>query len=154
MSCFLVLTACSNEGEESNGDGKVIEFMHLWPEGNSTAHHNIVNDIIEGFESENPGVTIDLEVLSNEQYKEKVQVLSSSDELPDVGMTWAAGYMEPFVEGGQFASLNDILDGEFGDLFVPGTVDAYSFEDTAYGLPLELNIAPVFYNQAILKSMG
>ncbi|SEQ65916.1 extracellular solute-binding protein [Piscibacillus halophilus] len=154
LSSFLVLTACSSDEEGSGDDEKVVEFMHLWPEGNSTAHYNIVNDIVEEFESENPGVKVELEVLSNEQYKDKIKVLSSSNELPDVGMTWAAGYMEPFIEGDQFASLNDILDGEFGDLFVPGTVDAYSFDEEAYGLPLELNIAPVFYNQAIFEEHG
>lgn len=157
LMLLLAVAGCgddqASEGE-SDGENKTIQFMHLWPEGNSTAHYNIVEDIIDGFEKENPGVKVDVEVLSNEQYKEKIKVLSSSDKLPDVGMTWAAGYLKPYVEGNQFAPLNDVLDGGLEDLFVSGTVEAYSIDGQAYGLPLELNIAPVFYNKAMFDEYG
>lgn len=161
VAMMLVFAGCSGEesgssedDQNKNQDSRTIHFMHLWPEGNSTAHYNIVEDIIAGFEDENPGVNVEVEVLSNEQYKEKIKVLSSSNKLPDVGMTWAAGYLKPYVEGNQFASLNDLLEGDFNDLFVSGTVDAYSIDGNTYGLPLELNIAPVFYNKSIFEEYG
>lgn len=156
----LFLAACSGNGEEdastSNSDSsssetKTVKFMHLWPEGTSSTHYKVVNDIIEQFEAEHEGIEVEVEVYSNEQYKDKITVLSTSDELPDVGMTWAAGYMEPFVNGNKFASLNDILDS---DSFVAGTVEAFSFDDVAYALPLELNIAYIFYNKRIFDEHG
>src|SRR5690625_6273634 len=125
--------------------------MHLWPEGSSKQHNEIVSDIIVDFEEENPDVKIDLEVLSNEQYKDKLKVLSTSNELPDVGMTWAAGFLEPYVDGNKFAALDDILEGDLNDLFVSGTTEAYAVEDTTYGLPLELNIVSVYYNKTIFE---
>ncbi|WP_090236363.1 extracellular solute-binding protein [Lentibacillus halodurans] len=144
----------SDSSADSESD-KTIKFMHLWPEGSSAEHNRIVDEIIEEYESENEGVTIDLEVLSNEQYKDKIQVLSTSDELPDVGMTWAAGYMEPFVEGNKFASLDDVAESdELQDAFVSGTTEAFSVDGTTYGLPLELNIATVFYNKSIFDEHG
>ena len=91
-------------------------------------HHEIVNEIIADFERENEGVKVDIEVLSNEQYKDKLKVLSTSKELPDVGMTWAAGFLEPYVGGNIFASLDDIVDGELRDAFYPGTAEAYALE--------------------------
>ncbi|MBO8165124.1 MAG: extracellular solute-binding protein [Brevibacillus sp.] len=157
FALISVLAGCSgNHATDagSNQEETTISFMHLWPEGNSTAHYNIVNDIIAKYEEQNPGIHIEVEVLSNEQYKEKIKVLSSSDQLPDVGMTWAAGYLKPYVEGNQFTPLNDLLEGEFADLFVPGTVDAYTIDGKTYGLPLELNIAPIFYNKAIFDQYG
>src|SRR5690625_1208943 len=102
----LLLAACSDTDDSSSGDSagdKTVKFMHLWPEGSSAQHHKVVNEIIADFEEENDGVKIDLEVLSNEQYKDKIKVLSTSNELPDVGMTWAAGYLEPYVGGDMFA---------------------------------------------------
>src|SRR5699024_7962663 len=134
---------------------KTVKFMHLWPEGSSAEHNRIVDEIIEKYESENEGVTIELEVLSNEQYKDKIKVLSTSDELPDVGMTWAAGYLEPYVEGDKFASFNDVLESDgLQDSFVSGTTEAFSVDGTTYGLPLELNIATVFYNKSIFEEHG
>src|SRR5690625_3353837 len=144
---ITVLVACGGsddaggDSESSSGDTKTVSFMHLWPEGSSAQHYKIVNEIIADFEAENEDITIDLEVLSNEQYKDKITVLSTSNELPDVGMTWAAGYMEPFVNGDKFASVDDIIESDLSDSFVAGTLDAFSIDDTTYGLPLELNIA-------------
>lgn len=152
----LVMVGCSSDEEaNSSSDGdKTIEFMHLWPEGSSAQHNKIVSDIIEDFESEHDGVTIDLEVLSNEQYKDKLKVLSTSNELPDVGMTWAAGFLEPYVDGEMFTPLDDLLEGDLNDSFVSGTAEAYEIDGSTYGLPLELNIATVFYNKAIFDQYG
>jgi raffinose/stachyose/melibiose transport system substrate-binding protein len=160
---LLVLAGCSNSGDnetsgntnggENTGD-VTINFMHLWPEGSSKDHYEIVNKIIAQFEDENPGVTVKLEVLGNEQYKERLRVISSANQLPDVGMTWAAGFLTPYVEGNRFAPLNDLLDDGLREYFVSGTTEAYEIDGNVYGLPLELNIAPIFYNQALFAEYG
>jgi raffinose/stachyose/melibiose transport system substrate-binding protein len=151
FSSLLLITGCSGSDEKANGSGdeKTIEFMHLWPEGSSKQHNEIVSGIIKDFESDHPDVKVDLEVLSNEQYKDKLKVLSTSNELPDVGMTWAAGFLDPYVSGEKFAPLDDLLEGDLKDKFVSGTAEAYAVDGSTYGLPLELNIATVFYNKAI-----
>ena len=157
FSVCLVLVGCSSE--ESSGEGgsdgdKVIDFMHLWPEGSSAEHNRIVEEIAADYESQNDGVSVNIEVLSNEQYKDKIKVLSTSDELPDVGMTWPAGYLEPYVEAEKFAPLDDVVEGEFKDSFVAGTTEAYAVDGSTYGLPLEMNVATVFYNKAIFEEHG
>lgn len=150
LSAFVLstlLVGCSDSGTTSSDTE--IKFMHLWPEGSSKHHHEIVSEIVADFEEENEGVKIDLEVLSNEQYKDKLKVLSTSKELPDVGMTWAAGFLEPYVGGDMFAPLDDLIDNELSDTFVPGTAEAYAIDGVTYGLPLELNIATIYYNKAM-----
>jgi raffinose/stachyose/melibiose transport system substrate-binding protein len=142
----LLLVGCTDSEKKSSGDTEV-KFMHLWPEGSSKQHHEIVTEIIADFEEENEGVKIDVEVLSNEQYKDKLKVLSTSKELPDVGMTWAAGFLEPYVGGNMFAPLDDLIDQELSDTFIPGTAEAYALDGVTYGLPLELNIATIYYNK-------
>ncbi|TVY07492.1 extracellular solute-binding protein [Paenibacillus cremeus] len=126
-----------------------IKMMHLWPAGSSATQNKIVNDIINEYRAANPNVTIEQEVLENEQYKNKMKVLATSNALPDVGFTWAAGYMDPYVKGDMFAPLDDLLQGDLKDKFVKGTTDAYAFGGKTYGLPVELNIVPVYYNKAI-----
>lgn len=129
-----------------------ISMMHLWPAGSSAQQNKLVSQIIDDYQKENPNVTIKQEVLENEQYKNKLKVLSASNELPDVGITWAAGFMEPYVKGGLFAPLDDILGGEqLKDKFVPGTTEAYAVDNKTYALPIELNISPIYYNKAIFE---
>jgi raffinose/stachyose/melibiose transport system substrate-binding protein len=150
----LILGGCSSstgstgDDKTSSGDKTVVKMMHLWPEGSSNAQYTIVDDIITAYEKENPDVDIQTEILGNEQYKEKVKVLSASNELPDVGITWAAGYMKPFVDGKMFAPLDDIAKE---DNFVAGTLDAFSVDEKPYAVPLELNITPVYYNKEIFE---
>lgn len=136
-------------------DVDTVKFMHLWPSGEARQHNQIVGDIIAQFGSEHPDLFVEVEALANEQYKDKIKVLAASNALPDVGFTWAAGYMTPFVQGNQFAPLNNLLvrDG-LNDEFVSGTLHAFSIDGSTYGLPLELNIAPIFYNKKIFADNG
>ena len=155
LAIFLVLAGCSSDSEKTSSDGKkVIKFMHLWPEGSSKQHHEIVKNIVADYEKDHKDVKVELEVLSNEQYKDKIKVLSASNELPDVGMTWSAGYLQPYVEGKKFAPLDDLLEGDLKDKFVAGTAEAYQIDGKTYGLPLELNIASIYYNKKIFKDNG
>ncbi|WP_078553715.1 extracellular solute-binding protein [Bacillus alkalicellulosilyticus] len=170
----LLLAACGGtetdtgpaENENANNDtteepaaeeGKepvTINFMHLWPAGGSAGQNKIVNEIIDQFTADNPHVTIEQEVLENEQYKSKLQVVSSNNQLPDVGMTWPAGFLDPYVKGNLFSPLNDILDGDLENSFVSGTLEAYEVDGQKYALPLELNIVPIYYNKAIFAENG
>lgn len=157
----LVAAGCgknSNEGSSaangSAGDGKdkvTVNFMHLWPEGVSAGQNKIVNQIIKEYQTEHPNVTVKQEVLDNEQYKNKLKVLSASNKLPDVGVTWAAGFLQPYVQGNLFTPVDDLLSGELNGKFVSGTTEAYAIEGKTYALPLEFNIAPVYYNKAIFE---
>lgn len=162
LSVSLILAGCSSSGadNEANGGGgnakeqKTIEFLHLWPEGNSKDHYVVVQEIVSAYEDENPNVKIDVKTLSNEQYKKKIKVLASSNKLPDVGMTWSNGYLTPYVEGNKFAPLNDVMEAGLKDTFVNGMVRAYSVDGKNYGIPLELNIAPIWYNKSIFEKYG
>lgn len=136
----------------NSGEKVTINFMHLWPDGVSTAQNKVVNDIIAQYQNDNPNVTIKLDVLDNEQYKNKLKVLSTSNTLPDVGVTWSAGFLQPYVEGGLFASLDDLLGDGLGEQFVAGTTDAFQIDGNTYGVPLEFNIAPIYYNKEIFAT--
>jgi raffinose/stachyose/melibiose transport system substrate-binding protein len=157
MLVSLALAGCSSsssseEGGSSSADGKkVIKFMHLWPEGSSNAQFSIVKDIIAEYESEHD-VKIETEILNPDQYREKLKVLASSNELPDIGMTWSDGFIQPYVEGDMLAPLDDIVESSnLKDAFIPGVKESYAVDGKTYGLPLELNISYVFYNKEIFE---
>lgn len=98
-------------------------------------------------------MTIKQEVLENEQYKNKLKILSASNELPDVGVTWAAGFLEPYVKGNLFAPLDDVLSGSLSDKFIAGTTEAYAIDGKTYALPIELNISPFIITKPFLRNI-
>lgn len=148
-SCMSKFPAVEQPSEQVT-----IRFMHLWPAANSAQQSRIVNRIVQEYQAEYPHVTIKVDVLENESYKEKLKILSASNRLPDVGVTWAAGFLEPYVIGKRFAVLDDLLENGQENEFVPGTTEAYAVGGKVYALPLEFNIAPVFYNKRIFAEHG
>lgn len=147
-------TAAASPAAGGKAEKVTIQFMHLWPAGSSKQQNAIVNRIIDDYQKANPNVAVKTEILENEQYKSKLKVLSASNQLPDVGMTWAAGFLEPYVKGNLFAPLDDVLKGTLKDKFVAGTTDAYAVGGKTYAFPVELNITPVYYNKAIFAKYG
>ncbi|PFN97333.1 ABC transporter substrate-binding protein [Bacillus sp. AFS076308] len=158
MLAALALAGCSSsssssEESASSGGKKVIKFMHLWPEGSSNAQFSIVKNIISDYEKQHKDVKIETEILSPDQYRDKLKVLASSNELPDIGMTWSDGFIKPYVEGDMLEPLDDVVnnDPDLKDAFIPGVKESYAVDGKTYGLPLELNISYVFYNKEIFK---
>lgn len=160
LGLVLVAASCSSKGGTAanvsfeNGSKTTITFMHQWPSDSAAGQNRIVNQIIHDYEKEHPNVRIKQDVLDNEQYKNKLKVLSATNRLPDVGVTWAAGFLEPYVEGHLFTPVDDLLSGDLKDKFIAGTTEAYAIEGKTYALPLEFNIAPVFYNKAIFEKFN
>ncbi|MEH7095745.1 extracellular solute-binding protein [Neobacillus vireti] len=158
MLAALALAGCSSSSssskESASSSGKkVIKFMHLWPEGSSNAQFSIVKNIIADYEKQHKDVKIETEILSPDQYRDKLKVLASSNELPDIGMTWSDGFIQPYVQGDMLEPLDDIVNGDpaLKDAFIPGVKESYAVNGKTYGLPLELNISYVFYNKEIFK---
>ncbi|OMD45958.1 ABC transporter substrate-binding protein [Paenibacillus odorifer] len=157
LTLLLITTACNGDkGSNSKSDGEKItlKMMHLWPDSNNSAQNKMVKEIIREFEEANPNITIKTEVLENEQYKSKLKVLAASNDLPDIGFTWAAGFMDPYVRGDKFAAVDDLLQDELKGKFVAGTTEGYSFDGKTYALPVELNIVPVYYNKEIFSEFN
>lgn len=154
---LLITTACNGDKEnstKSDGEKITLKMMHLWPDSNNSAQNKMVKEIIREFEEANPNITIKTEVLENEQYKSKLKVLAASNDLPDIGFTWAAGFMDPYVRGNKFAAVDDLLQDELKGKFVAGTTEGYSFDGKTYALPVELNIVPVYYNKEIFSEFN
>ncbi|MHA0855768.1 extracellular solute-binding protein [Paenibacillus sp. CMAA1364] len=154
LAFLLITTACSANEEnspKSGGEKITLKMMHLWSDGNSSAQNKMVKGIIREFEEANPQITITTEALENEQYKSKLKVLAASNDLPDIGLTWAAGFMDPYVKGNKFAVMDGLLRGELNGEFVADVTEAYSVDGKTYALPVELNIVPVYYNKEIFS---
>lgn len=156
-AAVLLLAACGTSGDiggpASRNENVMIRLISPWPD-NGSLQSKLVERIIDAYMMEHPGITISTEVLENELYKDRLKVLSASNALPDVGFTWAAGFLDPYVEGRLFTPLDDLLEDELGDLFVAGVTEAYAKNGKTYVVPVELNIVPIFYNKDIFARYG
>ena len=61
------------------------------------------------FEKQNPNIKIEMDSVVNDAYKEKIRVLISSNDVPDVFLSWSDSFAYNLVKSGKVKSLNDML---------------------------------------------
>ncbi|WP_152658093.1 ABC transporter substrate-binding protein [Oceanobacillus sp. CFH 90083] len=151
-----ILAACGSDSSndaESSGDEVVIDFFHRWP---NEPRKSFYDQKIEEFEEANPNVTINVDSVLNDSYKEKVRVLVSNDDLPDIFSSWSDTFAENLVSSGRIKALNDLIesDPEWSGKIIESQYEGFTFDDTTYGIPFTVDGKAFFYNKAIFEEVG
>ena len=105
-------------------DEKVtITFQNIYPD-ETTPTAKAMHQLVGEYMKLHPNVTIELDILNTDQQKQKLKIQAASKEVPDITMVNPAAQMQPFVEAGLFAPLNDVLDQNgLKDTYLPGLLD-------------------------------
>lgn len=148
----IPLTAGGN-GEAGEQDEMVLRFFHRW---SMEPRFSYFNSIAAEFEQDNPGIRIEMDMVENESYKEKIRVLVSSDDIPDVFVSWSDSFALNLVQSGRIRPLNDLLerDSQFTDTIIPSQIKPFTFDNTVYGIPLTIDGKVLVYNKAMWNEAG
>lgn len=148
------LAGCaSGGGTSSNGEAtgsqRTLTVFEKWPEPQHAAYFE---KIVADFEAANPGVTVELTAVQDEPYKERIRVLTASNELTDVFFAWPGKYGEQFLKAGLAEDLTDELEEDgWGDTIAPGSLDAYTVDGQTYGIPINQSGKYFIYNKALFE---
>ena len=154
-----VLVACSSGGGDNTPspgetpDGKeevVIDFFHRWP---NEPRKSFYEEKAQEFIAMNPHVKINIDAVLNDSYKEKIRVLISNDDLPDIFTSWSDSFAENLVSSNRIRSLDDLLDGDqvWKESILESQFSGFTFEDSVYGIPFTIDGKAFFYNKAIFE---
>lgn len=136
--------------DSDSGEKEVLSMMINGAE--SDVYVEGYRKIIEEFNKTNEsGVTIEPEFVSNSDYKTKITTMMASDAAPDIMFTWELGYLENFVNGGKIANLQEYMDAdpEWTNSFNKGTLEQETYDGDVYGIPTAQCMAVMYYNKAI-----
>ena len=113
LALVLCLTACA----VAFADQVTVKFFHRWPNEPKLSY---LNGLIAEFEAANPDIKIETDQVLNDSYKEKIRVLVSTDDIPDVFMSWSGSFATNLVKSGRVQTWDDILaaDPEFKDSII------------------------------------
>ncbi|HYE82085.1 MAG TPA: extracellular solute-binding protein [Clostridia bacterium] len=138
---------------EPQEDKKVtIKFFSNLPD-RAAGQGKLEQMLIDNYIKENPNVTIELEALQDEPYKQKFKAYASGNSIPDIYMVWGQpSFFNPVMEAGYAAELNaaDFADYEFFN----GALDGFSLNGKLYGLPRNTDYMVLYYNKALFESNG
>lgn len=112
--------------------------------------------VVEAYEAENPDVDIDLQQVGDQPYKDKIRVLSASNELPDIYFSWAGDFANKFVRADLAADLSSEIgpDTEWGSTFTPAALEAFTLDGATYGVPINLDAKYLAYNTTAFEEAG
>jgi len=147
----LLAAGCSGGSEEGGSGGDVsMTFWHNSTTGPGKAYWE---ETVAAFEEANPGVTIDVQSIQNEDMDGKLQTALNSGDAPDIFMARGGGKLADVVEAGQIMDLTDTVD-EATKTNVGAGFDAFTVDGKIYGMPTAVLPGGIFYSQDLFDEAG
>ena len=142
----MTVTAVSGLSVLSAGAEEEVTLSFL-----SWNNEEVMSPFIEAFESENPGIKIDLQYVPPvQQYVDKFMVMSASDQVPDLFYT-AAETKKDVIEKGLAEDISDMEVFDRIDEKVSGT---YGKDGKIYAFSADAWVGGVFYNVDLFEQAG
>ncbi|MDR1157085.1 MAG: extracellular solute-binding protein [Oscillospiraceae bacterium] len=143
------VTACSPNGQQTNGGKTVIKVFSNLPD-RTTGQGLVEQKIFDQYVAENQNIEIQVEALDDEAYKIKMKAYASGTSLPDLISVWGQpSFLDGYIDAGLIAELNP--DDYSGYGFVEGSLAGFSKDGKLYGLPRNTDMIAFYYNQKLFN---
>lgn len=141
----LLLSGCG-AGSADGDDGDVTLRFYWW--GHDGRHEN-TQEIIDIYEEENPGVTIEPEYSDWSGYWDRLATQTAAGEAPDV-IQMDALYLREYAENG---TLLDLSAMDFSGL-AAGVRDAGATDDGVWAMPHGMTVMTLAANDSMIADSG
>lgn len=161
----LVLTACvapgaapaaTGGGAAQSGAAKqvTIRWWHIWPADTSPEGANW-QKLADAYMKDHPNVKVEITIIPNDPYKEKLATNMQAGDPPDLFQTWGGGVLWQYADAGLVQDLTDVLKQDsWGDSFVAGPMAVYRHNGKIYGVPWRFGMVGLWYNKALFEKAG
>lgn len=114
------------------------------------------NEVVKEFEKQNPDIHIKTEAVLNDSYKDKIKVMTGTNNPPDVYFSWSDEFASQFVRGNKALDLTSYYknDPTWSSQLVPSQVKPYTFNDKVYGVPVTMDGKMFFYNKDVFEKLN
>jgi len=152
-ACFLLIMAFSFIGCNQGGSANTLEFWSIQVDGDNPA---ILNRAIDRFTSANPKIKVNLNLIANDAYKQRLAVAMAAGQTPDLFFSWSGGPMYEYVNNGLIKDLTPFMEANnYKDKFLDAAIAQGSYQGKIWGFPLtNVGVCTVFYNKEIFTSLN
>lgn len=129
-----------------------LSFLHKWPEPNYIGYFQ---RIVREFEQRHPNVSISMEAVADDPYKQKIRVVMASGQIPDIYFSWSGEYAKQFIRARRALDLTEAMSAPaWQGRFTAAMLDPFRHEGRLYGVPMNQSIAIFAYNKAHFARVG
>ena len=148
----LALGGCTPSSSDSgSGDGSVT--LTLWHNSTTGDGKQYWEDTAAAFEAANPGVTIEIQSIQNEEMDGKLQTALNSGDAPDLFMARGGGKLADIVNAGQVMDITSGITTATKDA-VGGSLSAFAIDGKNYGIPVAVLPSGIFYSADLFEAAG
>lgn len=149
-------TSSSRDSKDTKQNGKssdgtvTLKLLNKYPEDNYRVYFE---EAIEEFETKHENIKIEMENVSDEAIKDKLSVMASGGELPDIFFSWSGEYVKKFARGNMALDLTPYLeqDSQWKEGFLPAFLNNSTFDGKTYGIPYRSGIMYMMYNKVVFE---
>ena len=141
----------ANGSAESSADGSTTLTFAVWDYSQNT----YLSALIEAFEAQNPGVTIEVQDSPAADYITKLNTQLNGGDDVDMFLIKEADKSKTFYDRGQLTNLTPYIEADGIDMSAYNGTDAnFIFDGNTYGMPLRTDQYVLFYNKDIFDAAG
>ena len=146
------LTACSGGGDDGDSGDSGDTQMTFWHNSTTGDGKAYWDATVADFEAANPGVTIAIQSIQNEDMDGKLQTALNSGDAPDIFMARGGGKLADVVEAGQAQEItvDDATRTAVGD----AAFNAFTIDDKVYGMPMSILPGGIYYSKDLFAQAG
>ncbi|WP_460037559.1 ABC transporter substrate-binding protein [Streptomyces cavourensis] len=149
----LSMTATLSGCGEDSGTGDVTLKLVAADYGTSAANSSekYWSGLVAGFEKANPGIKVEVNVLSWKDVDRKVAEMVKEGKAPDIAQI---GAYADFAKADKLYSVDQMVSIRTQANFLPSLTDAGKVDGTLYGLPFVASTRLLFYNEKLFDQAG
>ena len=111
--------------------------------------------LADQYMAEHPNVNIEITVLENEAFKQRLTTVMQSGDPPDLFQSWGGGVLWQFAEAGLLRDISSELEGEWRDsIAAQSALELFGRNGEYYGVPYEWGAVGLFQNVDLFEEAG
>ncbi len=137
---------------EDSGEKTTVTWWHIQTQENEAAAWQ---DLADQYMEANPNVAVEITVLENEAFKQRLTTVMQSGNPPDLFQSWGGGVLWEYAEAGLLRDISAEMAGDWQDSFAAQSALAlYGRDGEQYGAPWRWGAVGLFQNDDLYTEAG
>ncbi|WP_406008240.1 extracellular solute-binding protein [Streptomyces sp. NBC_00637] len=150
LGMAAVLTGCGLSGD-SDDDVTLRLVAADYGDSDANSSKKYWDKLVEAYEKDHPGVTVDVSVYSWNDVDAKVKAMVDAGKAPDMAQI---GAYADYAAADQLYKVSDVLSIPVEADFVSQLADAGEVRGLQYGMPFASSTRLLFYNKTLFAEAG
>ncbi|MDR2896065.1 MAG: extracellular solute-binding protein [Propionibacteriaceae bacterium] len=148
----LAMASCASNND-GGGSADGATEMTFWHNGTGDKSVAYWEDVVAAFEADHEGVTINIEVVQNEELDGKLQTAMQAGTAPDIFLQRGGGKLAEMVAANQVMDITDKISDQVKDTY-GAALGFDSLDGKVYGMPMSAQPEGLWYSQDLFDQAG